>query len=100
MRPRPSLSPGARRAPEADPVSPRHSSAARLAVSPAGEELLQLAHRAGMDRLSHEELRRAMAVWSKRYRARLAWATGSGTAEDAALVALTVHYLRTFRSSN
>ena len=84
-------------------MSPRRfsgSSALRIPVSPAGEELLQLAERAGLDRLSHESLRRAMADWSKRYRARLAWTTGTGAAEDAALVALTVHYLRSFRNSN
>lgn len=81
-------------------MRPRRSSAARLPVGLAGEELLQLASRAGLDRLSHDELRQAMAQWSKRYRARLAWTTGTGAAEDAALVALTVHYLRTFRNSN
>jgi hypothetical protein len=76
------------------------SSAARLALSDVGEEILTLADRAGLDPRSSEELRKSMAVWSKRYRARLNWTMGNDAAEDAALVALTVRYLRDVRNEN
>jgi hypothetical protein len=76
------------------------SSAARIALSEVGEELLTMADRAGLDPRSRDELRKSMAIWSKRYRARLNWTMGSDAAEDAALVALTVRYLRDVRNEN
>jgi len=64
-------------------------------LSSVGEELLELADRAGLAPHHCDELRQTMAVWCRRYRLR-----SPGGSEDAALVALTVSYLRKFRDED
>jgi len=64
-------------------------------LPPAGEELLALAGRAGLDPVSSDHLRRLMSDWSERFRRRLS--TRQRGVPDAALVALTVSYLRRLR---
>ena len=75
-------------------VSRRSTPAALPALGPAGEELLTLAERAGLDEELREDLRRSLEIWSRRYRQRR---RGLTHGEDAALIALTVHYLRRLR---
>lgn len=74
---------------------PRRSSSAQVStLGTAGEELLTLAERAGLDEELREDLRRSLEIWSRRYRQRRCGLTHG---EDAALIALTVHYLRRLR---
>lgn len=70
----------------------RRTSQAAVPLSPAGEELLELAGRS-LDASSRDELRRTMSAWARRYRRR----PRAAVSEDAALVALTVSYLRKLR---
>lgn len=62
-------------------------------LSAAGEELLAMADRAGLDRKSRDELRELMVEWSQRFALREAGRNPRPSSE-AALVALTVSYLR------
>ncbi len=62
-------------------------------LSAAGEELLAMADRAGLDRQSRNELREMMVEWSQRFVLREAGRNPRPSSE-AALVALTVSYLR------
>ncbi len=64
-------------------------------LPPTGEELLTLAGRAGLDAESADHLRRLMSDWSERFRRRIS--TAEDGVPDAALVALTVSYLRRLR---
>jgi len=73
----------------------RRSTANRLPLSPAGEELLALAGRA-LDAHRRDDLRRTMSAWAERYRRR----PRAAVSEDAALVALTVSYLRKLRDES
>ncbi len=65
------------------------------ALPPAGEELIALAGRAGLDPVSTDHLRRLMSDWSERFHRRLS--KEQRGAPDAALVALMVSYLRRLR---
>lgn len=62
-------------------------------LSIVGEELLELAGRAGLAPQHQDDLRQAMSAWARRFRRR----TPAVVSEDAALVALTVSYLRKYR---
>lgn len=74
----------------------RRSSAEKIPLSAVGEELLELAYRAGLDSRRRDDLRRVMSVWARRYKHR----TAGPISEDAALVALTVSYLRRYRNED
>ncbi len=64
-------------------------------LTAAGEELLELAGRAGLDPHSAHDLRCLMSEWSERFRRRLS--TVQPGVPEAALVSLTVSYLRRLR---
>ena len=68
----------------------------RTPLSTVGEELLELAARAGLAPHHQEDLRETMAAWARRFRRR----TPAVVSEDAALVALTVSYLRKYRNED
>ena len=74
----------------------RRPSAEKIPLPAVGEELLELADRAGLDPRHHEDLRKVMSVWARRYKHR----TAGTISEDAALVALTVSYLRRYRDED
>jgi hypothetical protein len=69
-------------------------------VTAAGEELLAMAERAGLDSECHDELRSMMFDWSSRFVLREAGREPSSPALDRALVALTVAYLRRIRRAS
>jgi hypothetical protein len=70
-----------------------------LTLSPAGEELLVVADRAGLDPVAREELRTAMFHWSQRFLLRMGASESAAEAEAAGLVALTIDYLRRYLKS-
>lgn len=73
----------------------RPTSPSRSPLSPAGEELIELAGRA-LDPERRDDLRRTMSAWSERYKRR----PRAAISEDSALVALTVSYLRKVRDED
>jgi len=68
----------------------------RVPLSNVGEELLELASRAGLAPHHQADLRETMSAWARRFKRR----TPAVVSEDAALVALTVSYLRKYRSED
>lgn len=68
----------------------------RMPLSAAGEELMGVAERAGLDAAGREELRAAMFHWSHRFFLRMGASESAAEAEAAGLVALTVDYLRRY----
>jgi hypothetical protein len=70
-----------------------------MPLSAAGEELLLVAERAGLDGPGREDLRRAMFHWSQRFFVRMGASDEAAEAEAAGLVALTVDYLRRYLNS-
>ena len=73
--------------------------ATRMPLSAAGEELMSVAERAGLDADGREELRTAMFHWSQRFLLRMGASESAAEAEAAGLVALTVDYLRRYLKS-
>lgn len=73
--------------------------ATRMPLSAAGEELMGVAERAGLDASGREELRTAMFHWSQRFFLRMGASESAAEAEAAGLVALTVDYLRRYLKS-
>ena len=65
-------------------------------ASDAAEELVWIAGRAGLDAAACEELRNAMADWSRRFARRNAEGESRPQTEEAGLLALTVDRLRRF----
>jgi hypothetical protein len=70
-----------------------------MPLSAAGEELMGVAERAGLDAPGREELRTAMFHWSQRFLLRMGASEAAAEAEAAGLVALTVDYLRRYLKS-
>ena len=70
-----------------------------MTLSPAAEELLVVAERAGLDAMAREELRTAMFHWSQRFLLRMGASESAAEAEAAGLVALTIDYLRRYLKS-
>jgi hypothetical protein len=68
----------------------------RIRLSNVGEELLELASRAGLAPHYQDDLRETMSAWARRFKRR----TPAVVSEDAALVALTVSYLRKYRNED
>ena len=71
----------------------------RMPLSAAGEELLVVAERAGLDAVGLEDLRAAMFHWSQRFLLRMGASASAAEAEAAGLVALTIDYLRRYIKS-
>ena len=71
----------------------------RMPLSSAGEELLAVAERAGLDAAARDELRSAMFHWSQRFLVRMGASASAAEAEAAGLVALTIDYLRRYLKS-
>lgn len=63
-------------------------------LSAAGEELIEVADRAGLDPKSREELRGMLFDWSQRFARRGEGPAPCAAAFDTALVAVTVSYIR------
>lgn len=63
-------------------------------LSAAGEELIEVADRAGLDPKCREELRGMLFDWSRRFTRRGEGPAPSAAAFDTALMAVTVSYIR------
>ena len=63
-------------------------------LSATGEELIEVADRAGLDPKSREELRGMLFDWSRRFTRRGEGPAPSAAVFDTALVAVTVSYIR------
>ena len=66
-------------------------------LSAAGEELIEVADRAGLDPKFRDELRGMLFDWSQRFARRSEGPAPSAAAFDTALVAVTVSYIRYVR---
>lgn len=66
-------------------------------LSATGEELIEVADRAGLDPKSRDELRGMLFDWSQRFARRGDGPAPSAAAFDTALVAVTVSYIRYMR---
>jgi hypothetical protein len=69
-------------------------------LSAGGEELIEVADRAGLDAKSQDELRGMLFDWSQRFARRGEGPTPSAAAFDTALVAVMVSYIRRFLSAS